>query len=378
MTFTTLLVITAAALLGPVLATPERSPMPALVGEIAAGVALGRTGLRSLHPTDHTFTFLAEIGFALIMFVAGSNVPVRDAAVRRSLGIGSARAAAVAAAAAGLGVAVAAAFGTGHEALYAVVLASSSAALALPLLAAVGVRPALVLDSVAQIAVADTVCIVALPLAIEPSRAGRAAMGGLAVAAVALVLWLLLDRSERSGLRRRTHHLSEQRHFALELRVSLLALFGLAALATWSRVSILLAGFSLGLVVAAVGEPRRLARQVFGLTEGFFGPLFFVWIGASLDLRALGDHPKYVVMGIVLGLGAVAVHAIPVLTGQQPAHAVLASAQLGVPIAAVTLGTQQHLLRPGEPAALLLGALLTVAAASLAATRTASPATVPD
>lgn len=378
MTFTTLLVITAAALLGPVLATPERSPIPVLVGEIAAGVALGQTGLRSLHPTDHTFTFLADIGFALIMFVAGSHVPVRDAAVRRSLGIGSARAAGVAAAATGLAVAVAAAFGTGHEALYAVVLASSSAALALPLLAAVGVRPALVLDSVAQIAVADTVCIIALPLAIEPSRAGRAAMGGLAVAAVAVVLWLLLERSERSGLRRRAHHLSEQRHFALELRVSLLALFGLAALATWSRVSIMLAGFSLGLVVAAVGEPRRLARQVFGLTEGFFGPLFFVWIGASLDLRALGDHPKYVVMGIVLGLAAVAVHALTVLTGQQPAHAVLASAQLGVPIAAVTLGTQQHLLRPGEPAALLLGALLTIAAASIAATRTASPATVPD
>ena len=43
------------------------------------------------------------------------------------------------------------------------------------------------------------------------------------------------------------------------------------------HVSIMLAGFSFGLAVAGVGEPRRLARQLFAVTEGFLGPLFFVW-----------------------------------------------------------------------------------------------------
>ena len=46
----------------------------------------------------------------------------------------------------------------------------------------------------------------------------------------------------------------------------------------------------------------------------------------------------------------------------------LACAQLGVPVAAATLGTQSHLLADGEPAALILGALVTIAAASTAAT----------
>jgi hypothetical protein len=36
---------------------------------------------------------------------------------------------------------------------------------------------------------------------------------------------------------------------------------------------------------------------------------------------------------------------------------------LGVPVAAAAVGTQAHLLRPGEPAALILGALVTVAVA---------------
>jgi hypothetical protein len=59
-------------------------------------------------------------------------------------------------------------------------------------------------------------------------------------------------------------------------------------------------------------------------------------------------------------------HGVGRLFGQPLTLAVLAAAQLGVPVAAATLGTEQHLLAPGEPAALMLGALLTIASTSLA------------
>jgi hypothetical protein len=49
-----------------------------------------------------------------------------------------------------------------------------------------------------------------------------------------------------------------------------IVLFALAAPAVNTRVSIMLAGFALGLVIAVVGEPRRPARQLWGITEGFF------------------------------------------------------------------------------------------------------------
>lgn len=55
------------------------------------------------------------------------------------------------------------------------------------------------------------------------------------------------------------------------------------------------------------------------------------------------------------------------LLGQPLTLAVLSAAQLGVPVAAATIGTQQHLLAPGEASALMFGALLTIAAASIAA-----------
>jgi hypothetical protein len=51
--------------------------------------------------------------------------------------------------------------------------------------------------------------------------------------------------------------------------------------------------------------------------------------------------------------------------GQPLPAAGLASAQLGVPVAAATVGTQLHVLQPGEPAALILGALITVGVAVL-------------
>ena len=367
MSFATLALICAAALLGPLLAASERVRIPVLIGELVAGVVLGDTGFRRLHPGDHTFTFLADIGFALVMFVAGSNVPMRDERLRQSFLRGLERALVVGAVAVPIGWSLSKAFGTGHSAIYAVLLASSSAAIVLPLVASLGLTGPGVLDVLAQVAVADTACIVALPLVIEPSRAGTAAVGAAAVIAAAVVAFFLLRTAERSGKRRQLHHFSEQRKFALELRTSLLALFALAALAQATHVSIMLAGFSLGLAVTAVGEPRRLAHQLFALTDGFFGPMFFLWIGATLDLRALGSEPKFILLGATLGAGAMLAHGLGWLTKQPVNLGVLASAQLGVPIATVAVGTQRHLLHSGESAAVILGALITLTAATMAA-----------
>jgi Kef-type K+ transport system membrane component KefB len=369
MSFATLALISAVALLGPLLATPVRWHVPVVIGELAAGIALGRTGTGTLHPDDHTFTLLADVGFALVMFVAGSHVPVRDARLRPALSAGLLRALTVAALAVPVGLLIAHWFGTGHTALYAVLIASSSAALVLPIIDADRLSGPTVLPTIAQVAIADTACIIALPLVIDPGRAGKTALGVLAVIGCSLVLYALLQVAERSGRRKQLHRLSERRAFALELRISLLILFALAALATRTNVSILLAGFTFGMAVSGMGEPRRLARQLFALTEGFLGPLFFVWLGASLDIRELGQHPAMIGLGVVLGLAGVAVHIVTKLLGAPLPLAVLSAAQLGVPVAAATLGTQQHLLTSAEAAALVLGALVTITAASVAATQ---------
>jgi Kef-type K+ transport system membrane component KefB len=364
--FDTLALLAVVGLAGPVLAAVPGLRVPVVVGELVAGIIVGRTGFGIVDDTDPTFRLLANIGFALVMFIVGTHVPVRDTALRGALAAATLRAVAVGAVAAVLGVGIAGFFGTGHAPLYAVLMASSSAALALPVIDSLGLTGAPVLSVTAQIAIADAASIVLLPLVIDPTRASRAALGAVAIAVAAVVLYVLLRHFERSGTRKRIHHYSEDHRLALELRLSLILLFSLAALAIATHISIMLAGFALGLVISAIGEPRRLARQLFGITEGFFAPLFFVWLGASLQVRELADHPQFVALGVALGLGAIAVHAVGRLFGQPWALAVLAAAQLGVPVAAATLGTEQHLLAPGEPSALILGALITIVATSVA------------
>lgn len=381
MTLQALALITAAALFGPILAWSDRLRIPVVVGELAAGIAIGQTGARWVDPHDPTFVFLADIGFALVMFVAGSHVPVRDRSLVPQAGAGLLRLLLVVAVAIGLGLVVGLVFDTGHAALYAVLFASSSAAVILPITQSLRLSGRSMLQLLPQVAVADAVCIVALPLALDPAHAGSAALGTAVVLAASGIVLLFFWVAEKRGWRRALHRKSEARDFALELRIGLLAMLVLAALATGLGVSILLAGFCLGLAVAAVGEPRRLARQLFALTEGMFSPIFFVWLGASLDLRDLRTHPAMILLGVVLGVGAVLAHAVTALTRMPLPLAVLASAQLGVPIAAATLGEQLHLLRSGEGAALLLGALLTVAAATIAgriaARRSATPEVAP-
>jgi Kef-type K+ transport system membrane component KefB len=364
--FGTLALIVAAGLLGPLLAVRHGWRVPVVVGELFAGVLLGRTGLQWLDTDDRTFTFLADIGFALVMFVAGSHVPVRDPSLRHGIGRGLLRAAAVGVMAALVGAGLAWLFGTGNGPVYAVLMASSSAAIILPIVDSLGLSGPPVLQLLPQVAVADAACIVLLPLVIDRDHAGRAALGALAVIGSSLVVFLVLRWGERSGRRRRLHRLSNRRKFALELRISLLVLFVMAAVATGTHVSVMLAGFSLGLVVAAIGEPRRLARQLFAVTEGFFAPLFFVWLGASLGVRDLGENPSLILLGLLLGVGALFAHLVGVLTGQRVSMAALSCAQLGVPVAAATLATQLGLLGPGEAPAMILGALITVGVAALA------------
>jgi Kef-type K+ transport system membrane component KefB len=376
-TFSTLALVLVLGLLGPILAWRANWHVPVIVGELLAGILFGASGFGVLHPDDPVFAFLADMGFALVMFVAGTHVPM-NREVRSALAPGLLRAAAVGVFAAAAGFTLANWFGTGHGAIYAVLIASSSAALILPILDAAGLHGKSVLELTAQVAVADTVCTVALPLVIDTGSAVRTALGALAVTAGAVVIYLVLRYLERSGLRHRAHEVSQRRKFALELRISLALLFLLVALATHTHVSVMIAGFATGLAVAGVGEPRRVAKQLFAISDGFLAPLFFVWLGARLSLREFGHHPRLILLGLALGAAAVLAHAAMRLLGQPIGFATLAAAQIGVPVAAVTIGTQTRVLIPGEGAAIMLGVLVTIAAAAAAAGRGTGTANPPE
>ena len=86
MTFANLALICAVAILGPVLAVQKWAHLPVVLGELLVGFLLGATGLQVLHAGDPTFTFFGDVGFALVMLVAGAHVPVRSPQLRPTAG----------------------------------------------------------------------------------------------------------------------------------------------------------------------------------------------------------------------------------------------------------------------------------------------------
>ena len=59
-------------------------------------------------------------------------------------------------------------------------------------------------------------------------------------------------------------------------------------------------------------------------------------------------------------MAALLAHAPGLFLGQPTKHVLLASAQLGIPTAAVTLGAQNGILNPGQSGAIMLSALATI------------------
>jgi Kef-type K+ transport system membrane component KefB len=371
--FGILALIVLAGLAGPAL-TAGRPAIPVVVGELLAGVVVGRSGAGWIDPGQPTIAFLAEIGFAMLMFTAGLHVPLRQPGIRVSAGRGGLAALVAATLAVPAGLLIAALTTGGHAAIYVVLLASGSAAVVGP---ALDERRLLrrhdALTVLAQVAIADVAAIVAVPLVLQPEDARRAILGSLLVAGCAVGVWRVALLVPSRGRVRSIRRLSKRRSWALDLRLSLLTLFGLAWIAQQSGTSILIAGFGVGLVVAALGGPKRLSRQVTGIAAGFFVPLFFVVLGARMDLRALGLHAELIELGVLLVACNVAVHLIAALiTRQAPAAGLLATAQLGVPAAVVSLGLQRDVLAPGVGAAILAAALISLAVCSLGAGRLAA------
>ncbi len=68
-----LALIVAAGLAGPLLAAGRRAFVPVVVGEIVAGVILGRSGLDVVHADNAMVSFLAEAGFAILMLTVGQT-----------------------------------------------------------------------------------------------------------------------------------------------------------------------------------------------------------------------------------------------------------------------------------------------------------------
>jgi Kef-type K+ transport system membrane component KefB len=359
-------VIVLAGLGGPLLGLSGRRFVPVMIGEIVAGVIVGQTGLGIVHPANVTIAFLGEVGFAMLMLTVGMHLPLRDRRMAVSLRDGALLAVIVGVLAVPAGLAAAAIAGTSHVAIYAVLLASGSAAVLLPALQETGAAGPDAMAVMAQVTIADVVTILSVPIVLQPGRVGHAVLGGALVAIGAL---LLLGIARQLAGHPWVHHmrrLSKQRHWALDLRLSLLVLFFLAWIAQKSGTSVLIAGFGTGLMVALIGGPKRLSTQMRGIADGFFIPLYFVVLGAQLDLHGLIEHPTMLALAGALALLNVLIHLSATAVTRRPLSAGLAAcAQLGVPAAIASLGLAEGVLSSTVATAIVAAAMVSLGVCTL-------------
>ncbi len=350
---------------GPLLAAGKRAVVPVMVGELAAGALLGTAGLGVLHPSDPTFAFLANCGFLMLMFAAGMHVPVRSLAKSTLSGAG----ATLLCTGLGLGAGVAVHVLLGGPALvYALLMANSSAAVIVPLVQERRLDQRRLAAPLAQVTIADTLTIITLPMVLNPSRLAASVVGAVGVLAALGALTLTAFTLRRFDWVKTLRTRSRKRGWGLELRVSLIGVFILATVAQRAGISLMIAGFFAGLLLSWLGGRKRLNRQVEAVAQGFFVPIFFVALGAKLNVEQVFTHPSLLALTLTLTLGAAFVHFVTgTALGHGRVEGLLTTAQLGLPAAAAELGLKAHALSSGEAAAIMLSGLGAIGVSVIAA-----------
>ena len=284
---------------------------PAVLGELAAGVVLGTSIVGLVDPTNETVYILAQTGVVLLLFETGLATDLRELL----------RAGAAAAAVAVVGVGLS--FSLGYAAcrllgvggLAAIVAGASLTATSVGITARVlsdlgrlgdpearVIVGAAVLDDVLGLAILAVVA--GLTRGQETSAVGVAETAAMAFGFLAAALLLgdllvpplfrLVGRVARPGT---------------APGLAVLLAFGLAWLAARAGSAAIIGAFAAGLLLRAAPQAPEIERGVAHLGH-FFVPLFFVSVGAAVDVRLLNPmdraNGRTLLVGGVLVVAAVA------------------------------------------------------------------------
>jgi Kef-type K+ transport system membrane component KefB len=373
-----LMLVAAAAVLAPLLvATVRRFAIPSVVLEIVFGIILGPQVLDLVQPTG-LVDGLSVLGLSMLMFLAGYELkldtirgrPLRLAGISWGLSV-------VLAAVVGLGIHVSG--GHGGEIVIPLALTTTALGTLLPVLRDAGVlgtplgRYAMALGSVGEF---GPIVLVGLLLAgTDPVQSI------LVLAAFALLILgsaFLASRPWGEGL---VSFLAKglRASSQLPVRITLLFMLGLIAIASEFGIDILLGAFAAGVVVRIPAakhddeEDDADASSIFGyklegIGFGMLVPIFFVVSGTRIDLKALFSQPSsaLVVPGFLLLM--IVVRAIPTFLvyrkglerRQRRALAVMSATGLPLIVVITTIAVENGYLSSADAAAMVAAGMLSV------------------
>lgn len=373
LSYESLLAVTAIALAAPLLvALAPKLRMPAVVLEIVIGIIVGPSGLGWVR-VDVPVGVLALIGLSFLLFLAGLELNV--SALRGRVSRIFSAYVVSAALALGGGLLIARIDADNKPLFIAIVLASTSLGLVVPVLRDAGETFSdygqLVL---AASSVGEFGAILALALFYSETRAGFGTqlflLIGFAVLVVAVAVAMM--RVERSP--RFAHTLAVQGESSAQLgvRVAMLVLAVFLALSNNLGFEAVLGAFVAGALLRVTDPEERLTNErlrskLDAIGYGFLIPAFFVTSGLQFNAQALIDQPTAIaVVGVLVVLFFI-VRAGPAMLYRRlydarrvAAAGLLQATSLSVPVVAVRLGSQLHTIDADTGAAIITAGLLTV------------------
>lgn len=287
-------------------ALAQRVGQPAVLGELVAGVLVGASVLGLVDPKIETLHLLAEVGVVILLFEIGLETDVR-----KLLEVGGASTVvAVVGVAVPFGLGYAVCWLLGLRGLVPVVagaaLTATSVGITARVLADLGklkepesriILGAAVLDDIIGLVILTVVVGLAQG---EPITAlGVARIAGVAFGFLAVTL--LVGRLLVPWLFRLAGHIDLP---GTATMLAVMLAFGLAWLAHQVGSAAIIGAFAAGLLLAGTPQCHEIERGVAQLGH-FFVPLFFVMVGAAVDVRVFNpldpaNYPTLLLGGLLI------------------------------------------------------------------------------
>src|SRR4051812_27142358 len=295
-------IFTAARIFGEI---AQRLGQPAVLGELIGGILVGVSGLRLVPPHGQTIQLLSQLGVIILLFLIGLETDLK-----RLLSVaGSATAVAVVGVALPFAGGMAAGHFLGFSTMVAVFLGASLTATSVGITARVlsdlghlhddesqVILGAAVVDDILGLVLLTLISIVAEGERLTTMSVLRVVgtAFGFVVAAIVIGSWLapyLIRAIERIDIARGLF-------FA-----SMMFAFLLAYIAQQAGSAIIIGAFSAGLVLSRTEHAEQIEREVHDIGQVFV-PIFFVVVGAAVDLASINpfssDARRFFLIGLIL------------------------------------------------------------------------------
>jgi Kef-type K+ transport system membrane component KefB len=288
----------------------ERIGQPAVLGEMVGGIVIGVSGLHLIDAHDPVLHLLSELGVLLLLFLIGLETDLR-----RLLSVGGpaltvALAGVVLPFAGGYGVGMWLGLPTTVAVFLGAALTATSVGITARVLSDLGHLKSDESQVILGAAVVDDILGLVLLTVISAVAAGEMlTVGGVSKVFAVAFGFVALAIVVGSVLAPRLISLIARLRVAKALFfTSIMFGFGLAYLADLVGSALIIGAFAAGLVLARTERGRDIEHEVHDVAQ-FFIPIFFVSVGAAVDLKALNpfvaETRQFFVIGFVLTVVAI-------------------------------------------------------------------------